>query len=252
MNKQDWTNKVKNNFNSAAPNYSRSSFIQKYFSKKIILLMKGLDIPIGNWFDLGAGTGFLADQIEKEFPKGIVTRVDFSENMLLRNKEESNKILWDLNLGLPPSTKGSSLLVSNFCLHWLNEPDKKIKYFYDQLIKGGFLIVTFPNKNCFPEWKETCKKYCIEYSGLELPDACMLQNALNKNEIISIKNYKYKENHLNIYNLFRNIIDIGAQSSKTKRKTVKEIKTLQKNWPKDKDDKVNLTWEINILIIKKS
>ena len=251
MNKESWLNQIKVNFDSAASNYSRVSSIQKHFSEKIVISLKNLLIPRGKWFDLGSGTGFLADQIEEEFPNQIVNRIDFSEKMLLMHKANKSTILWDLNLGLPQSTKGCSLLVSNFCLHWLNDPCESIKIFYSNLMKGGFLIISYPTNKCFPEWKETCKKCNIEFSGLGLPDSAFTQNSLNGYEIISSKNYNYIENFSNIYKLFRNIIDMGAHSTKSKRKTVNELKTLQKFWPKDTNNRVNLTWEINILIVKK-
>ena len=251
INTINWIKKIKANFNSAASKYSNYSFIQKHFCKKLIFSLKKLDIPPGNWFDLGCGAGFLADQIEREFPEQNVIRVDFSQNMLLNNKEESKTILWDLNLGLPPCAEGASLLVSNFCLHWLEEPEKKLKNYYDQLAKGGFLIVSFPTKNCFPEWIKTCTKNNIEYSGLDFPDEFIFKDTLNESVIFSSNNYTYKENFPNIYYLFRNIIDTGAQSSKSKRKTVKEFRKLQKYWPKDENGQVSLTWEINILIVKK-
>ena len=59
---------IKNNFNNAALDYSHYSIIQKYFSKRIVHQLKKLEIPEGDWYDLGSGTVFLADQIE-EFSK---------------------------------------------------------------------------------------------------------------------------------------------------------------------------------------
>tara|TARA_B100000212_G_scaffold337609_1_gene312743 strand:- start:560 stop:823 length:264 start_codon:yes stop_codon:yes gene_type:complete len=77
---------IKKNFNNAAVNYSNNSSIQKYFSKKIVHKVKNLKIPKGDWYDLGSGTGFLADQIEESFFERKVTRIDFSTQMLLKNK----------------------------------------------------------------------------------------------------------------------------------------------------------------------
>ena len=47
-------------------------------------------------------------------------------------------------------------------------------------------------------------------------------------------------------------MNVGAQSTKCKRKTVYELKEMQKFWPKKETNSVNLTWEINIQILKKS
>ncbi len=155
------TETIKQNFNNAAINYSQYSSIQKYFSKRIVHQMKKLEIPKGDWYDLGSGTGFLADQIEEEFSRKKVARIDFSREMLFKNKQKSKKLLWDLNNDLPLSNEIISLLVSNFCLHWLEEPKLKLKNWFNQLIQGGYLLVSVPTNKCFPEWRLTCeeKKY---------------------------------------------------------------------------------------------
>ncbi len=45
--------------------------------------------------------------------------------------------------------------------------------------------------------------------------------------------------------------NVGAQSSNCKHKTVKELKEIQKFWPKNYNNTVNLSWKIEIQIIKK-
>ena len=243
---------IKQNFNNAALNYSHYSCIQKYFSKRIVHQLKNLEIPEGDWYDLGSGTGFLADQIEGFFSEKKVTRVDFSAKMLLKNKNNSKKLLWDLNNNLTLSNKKISLLVSNFCLHWLDEPILKIKHWFDLLIPGGYLIVSVPTNKCFPEWRLTCKTKNIEYSGMNFLKTKELAEIFLKNELIRLDVVSYKEEFDNIFDLFRNIINMGAQYSPRKRKSVKELRLMQNYWPRNKNKKVALTWEIGILILKKN
>jgi len=54
-----------------------------------------------------------------------------------------------------------------------------------------------------------------------------------------------------VYKLFRSIKNVGAQSTNCKLKTVKELKEIQKFWPKNYNNTVNLSWQIEIQIIKK-
>ena len=251
MNNLVWTNQIKTNFDNAAKNYLEYCSIQKYFSKKLIFILEELRIPNGNWFDLGSGTGLVADEIEKNFSNRKVTRVDFCKNMLLLNKEESNKILWDLNEGLPPDIISPSLLISNFCIHWLNEPQKHLEEWFDKLNNGGKLIISYPTNNCFPEWKITCKNNNIEYTGLIFPEEKNMIKNFSSKEIISTKNFIYKENFPNIYKLFRSIVNIGAQSTQSKKISVSKFKKLAKNWQTENDKSVNLSWEINILVLQK-
>ena len=246
-----WNKKINNNFNNAAHSYSNYSLVQKYFANKLVNIIKELEPQIGKWFDLGAGTGYLADLLEKNFMNIKVKRIDFSPNMLKENKKNSQTMLWDLNDDLPPSINNASLIISSFCFHWLNEPEKKLRKWYERLLPGGLLIVLFPNNKSFPEWKDTCKRNDIEYSGIALPCTNSLQRFVKENEIFLIKEFNYRETFPNIYKLFKSITNVGAQTTQKRRKTVSELKLMQEKWPKDQDAKVNLTWAISILILKK-
>ena len=251
MTNEYWNKKINNNFNNAAHSYSNYSLVQKYFANKLVHIIKELEPQIGKWFDLGAGTGYLADLLEKNFMNIKVKRIDFSPNMLKENKKNSQTILWDLNDDLPPSINNASLIISSFCFHWLNEPEKKLRKWYERLLPGGLLIVLFPNNKSFPEWKDTCKRNDIEYSGIALPCTNSLQRFVKENEIFLIKEFNYRETFPNIYKLFKSITNVGAQTTQKRRKTVSELKLMQEKWPKDQDAKVNLTWAISILILKK-
>ena len=251
MHHKNWNETVKNNFNNAAANYSDYSNIQRVFAYKIVSFLKSLNIKEGEWIDLGAGTGLLADEIEKEFFNKKVSRIDFSKEMLLKNKASSKKILWDLNNGLPNSIKNCALITSNFCIHWLYKPERIIKEWFSKLESGGYLIIAYPTTESFPEWKKTCRKINIEYSGLTFPSSKKIIENFNPDEIYFSNNYLYLENFPDIYKLLRSIVNVGAQSSKGKRKTVQELKKMQKFWPKNNNKSVNLSWEINIQILKR-
>ena len=251
MHNQHWNKKIKNNFDNAAVNYLTYSNIQRFFANKIVCYMKELKIQNGEWIDLGAGTGLLADQIEKEFSNKKVSRIDFSNKMLLQNKLSSKTVLWDLNNELPSSINNCALLTSNFCIHWLNEPEQIVKNWFNKLKPGGYLIISYPTKDSFNEWKETCKKINVKYSGLSFLSSEKVLNNFNPNEIYYSEKFLYLEKFPNIYKLFRSIVNVGAQSSKCERKTVKELKEMQKFWPKNYNNTVNLSWEITVQIIKK-
>ena len=252
MKSKIWNETVKNNFNNASANYLNYSNIQKHFAEKIVSFIKGLNIQKGEWIDLGSGTGLLADQIEKEFSTKKITRIDFSRKMLLQNKKFSKKILWNLNNGLPPSIRNCPLMASNFCIHWLEDPEKIIRDWFSKLRSGGYLIISYPTKNSFPEWKQTCKETNIEYSGLTFPISKDIIKSFNSDEIFFSNKYLYVQNFPDVYKLFRSIVNVGAQSNKYKRKKVHEFRKIQKFWPKKEANSVNLTWEINIQILKKA
>ena len=252
MKNKIWNETVKNNFNKASANYLLYSNIQRHFAANIVSLLKELNIQKGEWIDLGSGTGLLADEIEKEFSTKKITRIDFSKKMLRQNKQSSKKILWDLNNCLPPSIRNCSLMTSNFCIHWLDNPGKIIRDWFINLCPGGYLVISYPTINSFPEWRHTCKETNIEYSGLIFPYSQDILKSFNPNEIFFSNKYLYVENFPDVYKLFRSIVNVGAHSTMSKRKKVYELKEIQKFWPKEEANSVNLTWEINIQIFKKS
>jgi len=70
-------------------------------------------------------------------------------------------------------------------------------------------------------------------------------------EIHYSEKINYLDNFEDVYKLFRSIKNVGAQSTNCKHKTVKELKKIQKFWPKNYNNTVNLSWQIEIQIIKK-
>tara|TARA_B100000212_G_scaffold337609_1_gene312742 strand:- start:58 stop:402 length:345 start_codon:yes stop_codon:yes gene_type:complete len=112
--------------------------------------------------------------------------------------------------------------------------------------------VSFPTNKCFPEWKLTCEKKNIEYSGINFLQTKELTDMFLKSEIITLEIFPYEEEFNNIFALFRNIINMGAQYTPRTRKTVKEFRLMQNYWPRNKNKNVVLTWEIGILILKKN
>ena len=143
-------------------------------------------------------------------------------------------------------------MTSNFCIHWLDNPQKIIRDWFCKLSSGGYLIISYPTINSFPEWKQTCKATNIEFSGLTFPISNDIIESFNSDEIIFSNKYLYVENFPDIYKLLRSIVNVGAQSTKSRRNKVYELKKMQKFWPKETTNSVNLTWEINIQLLKKS
>ena len=88
MTNKYWNKKINNNFNNAARCYSKYSLVQKYFANKLLIIIKELEPQIGKWIDLGAGTGYLADLLEKDF---ILKEYASNEFINLLNNSQINQ-----------------------------------------------------------------------------------------------------------------------------------------------------------------
>ena len=86
---------------------------------------------------------------------------------------------------------------------------------------------------------------------MNFPDSEKIIRNFQSDEIYLSNKYSYLENFPNIYKLLKSIVNVGAQTSKSKRKTVHELKKMQKFWPKSDNQSVNQTWSINIQILKR-
>ena len=110
-----------------------------------------------------------------------------------------------------------SLTTSNFCIHWLNNPERIIRDWFSKLRSGGYLIISYPTINSFPEWKQTCKQTNIEYSGLSFSHSKDIVKRFKSNEIV-FKKYFYEENFPDIYKLFRSIVNVGVNQQSLNEK----------------------------------
>tara|TARA_B100000700_G_C15043828_1_gene856785 strand:+ start:2569 stop:3321 length:753 start_codon:yes stop_codon:yes gene_type:complete len=250
MNK-DYKKRIIKNFDSAAKSYNQHAEIQKFFAIKLAMICTKKEIKHGKWIDLGAGTGILADTLEDIYPTQKVERLDSSKRMLLLNKNQSSKFYWDLNKGLPNCIRNYSLITSNFSLQWLSHPSQRLKEWFEALSSGGILAASIPIKGSFPEWEKASEISNTPYTAINLPESKKLIKAFNSSNIIHNEIYRYKQKSENPLLILKNISKVGAHSSMKKKMTISQLKNLKQSWFYNKQNIRELTWEIQILIIKK-
>ena len=145
-----WSSQVKENFNEAALNYNESASIQKRTALELAKICSNHSIKHGLWVDLGSGTGLLAKSLEALHPSQYVMRLDNSKKMLDQHSTKCSKQFWDLNNGLPKWSKRPNLLASSFVLHWLDNPQKQLKEWFNSLSPDGYNALAIPIKGSFP------------------------------------------------------------------------------------------------------
>ena len=251
MNKK-WFSVVYKNFNEAAFNYNQSASIQKDTAIKLARICSHHSINNGLWVDLGSGTGLLANTLESLHPSQHVMRLDNSEKMLDQHSEKSIKQLWDLNNGLPKWSKKPNLLASSFVLHWLDNPQKQLKEWFNSLSLNGWLALAIPIKDSFPEWHEAAEKANLTCTALDLPLHDSLTSVVPNQSIIYNKIDVFKQNAERATSLLKPMIRIGAQSSYKKQLSISDWRHLLSFWPiSNKDKQVSLSWSIQFLLIKR-
>ncbi len=247
-----WSSQVIKNFNEAALSYNESASIQKSTALKLAKICSHHSIKHGLWVDLGAGTGLLAKSLEDLHPNQYVVRLDNSKKMIDQHPEKCVKQLWDLNNGLPKWSKKPNLLASSFVLHWLDNPQKKLKEWLNSLSLDGWIALAVPIKGSFPEWYAAAEKANLTCTALDLPSYDSLIRVVPKQNILYNKIEVIKQTGNKATSLLKPMVKVGAQSSQKEQLSVSDWRHLLSFWPISNNDKqVSLSWSIQFLLIKR-
>ena len=103
-----------------------------------------------------------SSQVNKNFNEAAL---NYNESASI---QKSTKQLWDINDGLPKWSTKPNLLASSFVLHWLNNPQKQLKEWFNSLSLDGWIALAIPIKGSFPEWYEAAEKANLTCTALDL------------------------------------------------------------------------------------
>ena len=247
-----WPELVSKNFNEAAQHYNESASIQKDVAFKLAKICSQYPIAPGVWVDLGSGTGILANSLEELHSKQAVIRVDKSQEMINQQPDKCIKQLWDLNFGLPKWYTKPNLLASSFVLHWLEDPQKKLKEWISSLCPKGWIALAIPVNGSFPEWYEAASRANVACTAIDLPSHDSLIEVVANKNIYYNKIEVVKQKSEKVTSLLKPMIKVGAHSSKKKSLNIKDWQYLIRNWPKaNGKTQVSLTWLIQLLLIQR-
>ena len=247
-----WFSNVNKSFNEAALNYNESASIQKSTALKLAKICSHHSIKHGLWVDLGSGTGLLAKSLEYLHPNQYVMRLDNSQKMIDQHPQKSVKQLWDLNAGLPKWSKKPNLLASSFVLHWLDNPQKQLKEWFNSLSLDGWIALAIPIKGSFPEWYEAAEKANVICTALDLPSHDSLIRVVPKQSILYNRTEVIKHTARKATSLLKPMIKVGAQSSKKEHLSISDWRHLLSFWPiSNQYEEVSLSWSIQFLLIKR-
>ena len=103
------------------------------------------DLPAGEIFDLGCGTGPHARAIAARWPDRKVTGVDNSAAMLAEAGKEPSSIGWvNADVATWQAPAPAALIYSNAALQWLNRHEVLFPRLIGMLTDGGVLAVQMP------------------------------------------------------------------------------------------------------------
>lgn len=251
-------------FSEAAEQYHQKAEIQQKVANGLIssLLPWKDTLPAGDILEVGCGTGFLSEQIIKEFPDRQKLITDLAPGMLSFCEDQlSKKGLTDdqtqfalLNVDeISESEPRYSLIVSNFAAQWFKDTSIGLENLSKLLVPGGLLLCAFPGNHTFEEWYSNCLELGLPFTANTFPDVeeVVIKLSMNPIQVDYYENDLFQEFDRSL-DFFKHLKEIGVNNSKTgKHLSVKQLKLLTDFWDKKETDQIKVKWHVVYLAAKK-
>ena len=173
MSAAPFSQRVSARFGRHAGPYSSQARLQQGVAWRLAHLCAALPIPAaGPRADLGAGSGLVGQALGRQGRLEPMLQLDLCPELLAQNPlaGPDQRLLWDLNQGLPESLQQAALLSSSFALQWLDEPATQLRHWCSRLRPGGWLALAVPTSGSFPEWHQAAAAAGVPCSALALPN----------------------------------------------------------------------------------
>ncbi len=251
-------------FSESASMYHQKAEVQQKVAQGLIssLLPWKNSLPEGPILEIGCGTGFLSEQLIKEFPGRNIELTDISEGMLRFCKERldkehllnSNASFYLLDADeIQPEEERYSLITSNFTAQWFKDTAMSLERLSGLLKPGGLLLCSFPGNHSFEEWHSNCLELGLPFTANPLPDVeeVIIKLSLNPLQIDYYEDDLYQEFEHSI-DFFKHLKEIGASVSETgKQLNPKQLRLLTNFWDDKTSNNVKVKWHVVYLAAKK-
>lgn len=149
---------VGESFTKAAHQYDSFANIQKYAEAELLDRIQLMKLAPKKILDIGCGVGTLTRALKKLFPKAEIFGVDISEGMIQQAQSQNgwfkkNDYQVSAAEALPFDDDQFDLVVSNFMLHWCDNPDLVFAEANRVLKKDALLFMTSLGPNTLQEFR---------------------------------------------------------------------------------------------------
>ncbi|WP_295387541.1 malonyl-ACP O-methyltransferase BioC [uncultured Thiodictyon sp.] len=134
-------------FERAAPGYDAAALLQREIADRLLERLDYVRLEPRRILDLGAGTGYAIDALQRRYRKARVIALDFAHAMLLQARRRGRWWRHPLCLcgeaeQLPLADGSVDLIVSNAAFQWCNDLDLAFTECLRVLRPGGLLMFT--------------------------------------------------------------------------------------------------------------
>lgn len=254
---------VADRFGQAAATYQAQASLQRHSANHLLNIIATYQscIPSGAIIEIGCGTGFIAQGLIQAFPQRRLEitdlsagMLDFCQNNISISHSQQHLVSFQIQDGEKPQdcARKYAAIVSGFVIQWFKNPANTLQTWLAQLEPGGFLFLSFPTRQSFPEWRQLCIQNNLPYTANSLPDPVLLLQSFTDAQI----RYQEVVQTVDIYTsaaaFFRGLKAIGAGLNQTeKRLSFQQMKQLTQDWDNRTSNHVRVSHYSMFLAIQK-
>lgn len=252
---------VKKHFSARVEGYDRYASLQREVARQLGRSLEPwrLTLPPGPVLEVGAGTGYLTEELCRLLPERELTATDISPAMVkwcrerLSGKAGVRFEQMDAESYMPDKSR-YALVASSFAAQWFRDPALTLGRFSEALLPGGLLLVSFPGEDSFPEWRELCVELGLPWTGNPFPktEEMVIKLSMGPAQV------DYYEEPAQVsfpdaLSFFRHLKKIGADASlQGKQLPAKDFQLLLREWDgKRGSEPLRVTWHLVFLALKR-
>lgn len=252
---------VEKHFSGRVQEYDESASLQKEVARKLGRSLEPwrLTLPPGPVLEVGAGTGYLTEELYKLLPERELIATDLSQAMVEWCREHlsgMDGVQFDQMdaESFEPNEIRYALVASSFAAQWFRDPALTLGRFAEALLPGGLLLASFPGEDSFPEWRERCMELGLPWTGNPFPktEEMVIKLSMGPAQV------DYYEEPVQVsfpdaLSFFRHLKQLGADASlHGKQLSAKDFRLLLREWDRKRGGKpLQVTWHLVFLALKR-
>lgn len=232
---QNRKQKIEKSFGQKVASYNRHAGLQKGCAQKLCgFLPDNNPLKI---LEIGCGTGFLTEELQKKYPQAEIQGIDISKEMVTACRQKFTgyqNLSFDICDGeYFKSGEIFDLIVSNLAVQWFDDPTQGLKNLSKNLNLEGKLFFSTIGPQGFKEWKKILNALNLSSGIIGTPDYEGIFDEQKK--VISYNN---------ALDFLRNFKKIGAHQPRENYKQLSQAELRKACNAFDTEHHGKITWHI--------
>lgn len=251
---------IKSNFSDSVSYYDKNATIQKQVAERMAKALQPWQrsIPEGPILEIGAGTGFFTQHLLKMYPDRNLLISDLSNEMVrfCREKFDPSESVEFTVLDAERDVLQENryaLITGSYVAQWFKYPSKSLSKIASSLKAGGLMLISFPAKESFSNWRQYCLDLGIPFTGNSLPD---LEQVVIELSMGPAKVDYYEDDLMdsfeNVFEFFSHLKHTGTSTNLAdKQLSVKQLKLLNDYWLEQDGGQIKVQYHTAFIAVKK-